>query len=226
MEEITYDRLQELLDEIVVCEAFKLHRAVNQVGRLDFFIPYMMNDALECYLILTNGRMTGEYLADYKGEMTADVVETEQGAAVICHQGVENVFTVWFGACFQELKCYRYDQIGHFWIEGQEQWRRLVYIIGTIHDKYNYMGDRVCNELEKELMPLMEFAPFLAMEEHPFTVLESDQFKFRIQFMVSETRRRGTKKGNANPDQSLLNPGFFKKKGNRGMIVKKMDFLS
>ena len=120
----------------------------------------MMNDALECYLILKHGRMTGEYLDDFDGEMAAEVVMTENGPAVICRQGLENVFTIWFEDAFRELQCYRYDQIGHFWVQGQEQWRRLVYIIGTIHDKYNYMGESVCNEKEMALMPLMEFAPF------------------------------------------------------------------
>lgn len=369
MEKITCDQLQDFLDEITSCDAFEIHRGSGAGGKHNFYIPYMMNDALECYLMLKNGRMTGEYLADCKEEMYTEVVETENGLAAICHQGTENVFTVWFEECFRDLQCYRYDQIGHFWIKGEEHWRRLVYIVGTIHDKYNYMGDSVCNEAEKELMPLMEFAPFryfspihdsldeyyadsekglecmeqlvkeagdrgylrllrlyrmavseksalgraqmngrfrfpaqvlsrilakalmspkrnklyqlifekvqdasmqyaerkyqehvaaeiqnareeicsqmqatgfsgryplfekvngkrrmevLAMEEHPFTVLESEQFRFRIQFMVSETNAAH---GTDGQTAAALNAGFFRKRGNHGWIAKDLNAI-
>ena len=38
----------------------------------------------------------------------------------------------------------------------------MVYIAGTLYDKYSYMGDTVCRRRrKKELLPLMEFAPFL-----------------------------------------------------------------
>ena len=44
----------------------------------------------------------------------------------------------------------------------------------------------------------------LAMEEHPFTILEASDFNFRIQLMESETASGDTR----------LNAGFFRKKGN------------
>ncbi len=53
----------------------------------------------------------------------------------------------------------------------------------------------------------------LAMEENPFTVLESDDFQFRIQFMVSEC-----------PDSPHgLNRGFFKNRRCRGWIARKLS---
>ena len=371
MKKITYDTLLELLEEILDCGAFELHSAEEIQGKREFYIPYMMNDALECYLLFPDGRLTGTYHADAAEEMTVELIETEQGPALIFHQGETNVFTLWFRECFQVLNCYRYDQIGHFWVKGQEQWRRLVYIIGTIHDKYNYMGDSVCNEQERKLLPLMEFAPFryfspirepldeyytdsergfecmkelvkeagdrhflrllsfykavygilpfrraavrllaeamqkaereklyqllfekvqaasgeypersypenmkremessraqvsetlkrkgfsgeyplfqrkqkgkemqiLAMEEHPFTVLESEQYCFRIQFMVSEMgcgekaekpekrdlENRNQK--NESPKRTRWNSGFFTGRENRGWIARDLDFL-
>ena len=45
-------------------------------------------------------------------------------------------------------------------MEGQEQWRQLVYQIGTIYDKYEYFGERFCNEKEKKLRELIRFGPF------------------------------------------------------------------
>ena len=49
----------------------------------------------------------------------------------------------------------------------------------------------------------------LAMEEHPFTLLESKDFHFRIQLMESYTPK--TTRG--------LNAGFFEKKGNHRRIL-------
>lgn len=341
MDRITKEEMRAYLEEIFACEVFEFHQVSDEEGKQSFYIPYMMNDALECYLMLADGHMTGEYRAELKEPMSADFVETDEGPAIIFRQGIGNVFTVWYQNCYRILECYRYDQIGHFWVEGEEHWRRLVYIVGTIHDKFNYMGETVCNALELELMPLMEFAPFrffspihdslddeyeestegletmkkyaceagdrsflrllklyevvpfkrqcmgflvqamkkqkrtrlyqlifekvhqasvsypermypesvekeisdarnncaetmkrcgfsgtyplfykdgvqiLAMEEHPFTILEWDQYKFKIQYMVSEGTGITTQ----------INEGFFKDKGNRGWIARNLDFL-
>ena len=152
--------LSEYLDEIFECDAFELHKSAQKDGKQDFYIPYMMNDALECYLILKHATMTGTYLEDCKDESSVELVETDKGPAAIFRQGRDNVFTIWYEHSYCEQKCYRYDQIGHFWVEGEEHWRRLVYIVGTIHDKFRYMGEEVCNEKERALMPLMEFGPF------------------------------------------------------------------
>ena len=45
-------------------------------------------------------------------------------------------------------------------VKGQEQWRQLVYMLGTVYDKYEYLGDAVLNQKEKELLGVIEFAPF------------------------------------------------------------------
>lgn len=330
--------LKQYLDEIVSCDAFELHKTELADGKQEFYIPYMMNDALECYLILANGTMTGTYDTESDMEISVELLDTDQGPAAIFRQGDTSVFTLWYEESFCECRCYRYDQIGHFWAAGEEHWRRLVYIIGTICDKFRYMGETVCNEKEQELMALMEFAPFryyspihesldayydeteagiacmkrlaeeagdreflrliklyeiipfkthtarylanamqkpkrnllyqliyekvaeaaseypereypdglherikaarnevqermcsegfagtyplfhkknlqvLAMEEHPFTILESEHYGFKIQYMVSEVEGDGK--------EYPLNAGFFKKKGNRGWIRK------
>jgi len=353
VDKINGEQLQGYLDEIISSQAFELHMISAKDAEKSCCIPYMMNDALECYLLLTDARMVGEYLPDYEGDTTARVTEHEESRGVIVRQGEGNVFTVWFRESFRVLNCYRYDQIGHFWVKGQEQWRRLVYIIGTIHDKYHYMGASLCNETECQLAALMGFGPLryyspiresldeyyedseeglntmedlaeeagdrrfvrflyvyrwmllgawgpfrrgtlfyrwmtgvvakamnrmarmelyqlierkvqkaameyperryqaeledavkkerdfvsrkledmgfsgvyplfykgttqiLAMEEHPFVVMESEQYHFRIQFMVSEARLSSGK----------INEGFFRKKGNRGWIAQNLEFL-
>ena len=55
----------------------------------------------------------------------------------------------------------------------------------------------------------------LVTEEHPFTlsVLEYENYGFRMQFMVSETSGEG----------KYLNQGFFKGTGNHGWIAKSVD---
>lgn len=152
---ISLDELQKYLSEILACDAFELHTDSENA-----YIPYMMNDALECYLHFSGIQLTGHYLPDFEGETTFELISSETRPGIIFRQGTENLFTLWFSSCCRALACYRYDQIGHFWVEGQEHWRRLVYIVGTIWDKYEYMGGQVCTEAEQKLLPLMEFAPF------------------------------------------------------------------
>lgn len=328
------------LAEIMKYQVFELYSDTDENERKSYYMPYMMNDALECYLILENCRITGKYLSEFKGEMTGYLAENDGSVALIVRQGENNVFTLWFEEIKEEMRCYQYHQIGHFWVKGQEHWRQLVYIIGTIYDKYEYLGDSVCTDKEKELLPLMEFAPFrkwspikesldekyqdtidgvrymellaleagdriikmllkyyqknpflwikrlieyllcsrngkgiyeiiwkkvetasleysqrdygeklnteivkqrqeiteilesrgfcgtypffqrgrvqiVAAEEHPFTILEAEDFNFRIQFMVSVSK----------DDSKIRNSGFFKGRKNRGWIEKDLEFL-
>lgn len=337
MQLLSNETLQKYLSEICSCQALEVHADHGNV-----YIPYMMNDALECFLLFSKAQLIGHPLPDYEDdtsyEMINRITEGITKTGLIFRQGTQNVFTLWYESVYQDLHCYRYDQIGHFWTPGQEHWRRLVYILGTIYDKYQYMGSEVCNPMETELLKLMEFAPLyyyspihdplddiypntmsgwqamrdlaaeacdkrfllllelyrivpvpyvskilrlalnrpariplyellfhkiekascnypnrdygekrnhriedarkklsesfyqegyqgkyplfqkgnrqiLAMEEHPFTILESKTFQFRIQLMESETKR---------PDHRL-NAGFFNKKGNKCRITTFQD---
>ena len=85
---------------------------------------------------------------------------TRRSLWLIVHQGEESVFTMWFDEIMEHTNCYRYHEIGHFWRDGAEQWRQLVYMIGTIREKYRFLGEEVCNDQEMEIMSLIEFAPF------------------------------------------------------------------
>lgn len=124
----------------------------------DYLIPYMMNDALEYYLILKNSRKTGELQKEEK-ICSARIIK-EDRYILILRQESGNTCTLMFQELEEHARCYQYHRIGHYWITGQEHWRRLVYMVGTIYDKYEFFQDRFCNEKEKELMHLMEFAPF------------------------------------------------------------------
>ena len=50
------------LAEIFQFHVFELHLGEDRGRKADFYIPYMMNDALECYLVLRDAWMTGDYL--------------------------------------------------------------------------------------------------------------------------------------------------------------------
>ena len=155
---LSKETLQKYLSEICSCQALEVHTDNDKI-----YIPYMMNDALECFLLFSDAQLTGHPLPDYEGDTSYEMVgETTEGSCktgIIFRQGIQNVFTLWFTSVYQDLHCYRYDRIGHFWVAGQEHWRRLVYILGTIYDKYQYMGSQVCNPQEMVLLKLMEFAP-------------------------------------------------------------------
>ncbi len=149
----------QMLEEIFEYQVFELQIGQKN-GKNYGYIPYMMNDALECYLVLKEIKQVGEYVPSWEGEMWAEIDQKENQYVLIVHQGEEHVFTLWFYEIEEKCECYQYHSIGHFWVKGQEQWRQLVYIIGTIYEKYEYLGMKVCNQEEMQILSLIEFAPF------------------------------------------------------------------
>lgn len=150
----------ERLAEIFECQVFELCKSPVSENGSDYFVPYMMNDALEYYLILKDCRVVGEYQNGKETETTGQIVEEEQGYVLIVRQGVDNVVTLHFREIEESVACYQYHRIGHFWVKGEEQWRQLVYMVGTIYDKYEYLGEEFCNQKELDLLHLIGFAPF------------------------------------------------------------------
>ncbi len=142
------------LAEIIKLQVFEL----DWVGT-DLRIPYMMNDAIEYYLILQNCVMTGEFDSESPTEHGRISREGDRYALII-QQENDNLFTLHFDKLIEHAACYQYHSIGHFWVKGQEHWRQLVYMIGTLYDKYEYFDDRFCSDAEQELIPLMHFQPF------------------------------------------------------------------
>ena len=77
-----------------------------------------------------------------------------------CAAGGKNSFTIRFKELKFETHLYQYHGIAHVWVRGQEHWRQLVYRLGIVKDKYQFLGEETCTREEKELLPLLEFAPF------------------------------------------------------------------
>lgn len=129
----------------------------------EVYIPYMMNDALECFIVLEDSVKVGEPREDLKAETKASVHKAEDGRYVlVARQGEENTYTVFFSCGHLEKRYYRFDGICHFWEKGQEHWGQLVYTIGTMFDKYAFLGKESCNRQERYLLALIEYAPFRA----------------------------------------------------------------
>lgn len=163
-----FEKLKLLLDqgefELLEDEAEK-----NKGNR--YRLVYLMNDAVESFLVLENGRMTGEYQREYDGEIEAELREyegtetfreTTEGRkkkyVLTVHQG-ESVCTLLFTGLKEEVSLYNYGEIGHFWVKGYEYLRQLEYIFAILRDKREYLGDRYCNRREQKLAALADFPP-------------------------------------------------------------------
>ena len=161
---ITLQELEEKLLTLIECDALELILDKTDDSRV--YIPYMMNDALEYYFVLEHCMISGPLPHKFPSDTKLQIVSTKYDADKIDTYGLifrttdDTVFTIWFSNHRSSCTFYQYHRIGHFWRKGMEHWRRLVYIIGTIHEKYTFLGEHACTPLEKELLPLIEFAPF------------------------------------------------------------------
>lgn len=148
------------LAEVFRNQVFELCTVDRDGETLEYYVPYMMNDAVESYFKIEGCHMTGIYQAEENANIRGELITEKDGYALIVRQAQGNVFTLWFSDIRWEMHLYQYHTIGHFWRKGQEQWRQLVYMAGTLHDKYEYLGDEACSEKEKNLFHLIEFGPF------------------------------------------------------------------
>lgn len=143
-------------------------------GRISYRLIYLMNDAVESFLVLKNCRMTGEYLADYEGKIETELreykkenVKSETGSEnhpgkneyiLVVHQG-DSVCTLMFTGLEEEVCLYNYGAIGHFWVKGYEYLRQLEYTFAILRDKEEYLGEKYCNRREQKLAALADFPP-------------------------------------------------------------------
>ena len=147
--------LQELLEQ----DQFELvFREKQEKADKDIRLVYLMNDAVESFLVFKNARMTGEYRKDYEGELEASISHNGKEYILIVRQG-NSVVTLFFDDIFPEVHLYDYGEIGHFWVQGYEYLRQLEYRIAILRDKLYYLGEEFCTPKERELAALSEFPP-------------------------------------------------------------------
>ena len=120
--------LQELLEQ----DQFELvFREKQEKADKDIRLVYLMNDAVESFLVFKNARMTGEYRKDYEGELEASISHNGKEYILIVRQG-NSVVTLFFDDIFPEVHLYDYGEIGHFWVQGYEYLRQLEYRIAIL----------------------------------------------------------------------------------------------
>ena len=135
-DKLYYKQVLQGLSEEMPDEFFKLAQLV-EVEQLEFLAPkdnsnnwrlvYLMNDAVESFLVFENARFTGEYLPDYEGTIKAVLEKKEKEYILVVNQGEDSVFTIFFESLKLEIQCYDYGKIGHFWVEGYEYLPPLNY---------------------------------------------------------------------------------------------------
>jgi len=153
----TDDRFTDEFEKIKdLCEQqyFELIQA-NETCRL----VYLMNDAVESFLVFDNYRINGEYIPDSDDPFTVSVEQNGNCCIMIVHQGYDNVFTLSFTGLSSETFLYNYGATGHFWMKGHEKLRLIDYWLGIIREKYNILGPEYCSETEIKLAALAYFRP-------------------------------------------------------------------
>ena len=124
----------------------------------DVRLIYLMNDAVESFLVFQNARMCGTYQEKFDGELSAALATEEDGYVLAVHQGM-NAFTLFFTGMVLEAHLFDYGHTGHFWVKGWEYLRQLEYRISILRDKYDYLGENYCTDIEKKLAQLADFPP-------------------------------------------------------------------
>lgn len=154
----TFLQLEELLDQ----NQFELTTEVVTDGKLR--LVYLMNDAVESFLVFDQVQMTGKYKKEYEGELEASLSfqtdpETKQQVYVLVVRQGDSVCTLFFKNLQLEVNLYNYGKVGHFWVKGYEYLRQLEYRFAILRDKRDYLGEVYCNSTERKLAELTDFPP-------------------------------------------------------------------
>ena len=151
----------EMLEELLWQDQFEL---IFPEGKeeSEIRLVYLMNDAVESFLVFINAKMTGQYQSDYEGELEAELSreEREDGSiyVLVVHQG-DDLVTLLFEDLKMETHLYRYGDLGHFWVKGYEYLRQLEYRLAILHSKCEYLGEDAASEEERKLAELVHFPP-------------------------------------------------------------------
>ena len=140
-ENITWTEELERLDVLLSQGQFELLLPGERYGggEKEIWLVYLMNDAVESFLVFHNARMTGEYRADYKGKISASMSFEDSEYILVVRQG-ESVVTIFFEDLLTDVHLYDYGEIGHFWVKEYEYLRQLEYRLAIMRDKYDYLG--------------------------------------------------------------------------------------
>mgnify|MGYP004593057233 FL=1 len=148
----TFVMLEELLEQ----DQFELLPAKE--GDTERRLVYLMNDAVESFLVFRGAALTGHYLEDYEGALTWSMSRDATRYVLVVRQG-DNAVTLLFENLDLEVHLYNYGEIAHFWVPGYEYLRQLEYRIAILRDKCEYLGMEYCTPMERRLAHLAYFPP-------------------------------------------------------------------
>ena len=152
-------RLEELLEQDQFELIFPEDKHKNTFPKQqDISLVYLMNDAVESFLVFHNATMTGEYQKEYEGEILAVLDKKEEQYVLVVHQG-DSVVTLFFDTLLQKNNLYNYGDVGHFWVKGYEYLRVLEYRLAILRDKCDYLDESCSTPEERKLASLVEFPP-------------------------------------------------------------------
>ena len=146
------------LDLLVSQGSFELVNYQPDQKTQNLKLVYLMNDAVESFLVFQEALLTGEYLPDFEGDLSASLSEDAQGYVLVLHQDT-TVCTLFFQDLVLETHLFDYGKTGHFWVKKWEYLRQLEYRIAILHDKLEYLGTEYCNKTEQMLAILAAFPP-------------------------------------------------------------------
>lgn len=146
------------LDLLVSQGSFELVNYQPDQKTQDLKLVYLMNDAVESFLVFQEARLTGEYLPNFEGDLSASLSEDAQGYVLVLHQDT-TVCTLFFQDLVLETHLFDYGKTGHFWVKKWEYLRQLEYRLAILHDKLEYLGTEYCNKTEQMLAVLAAFPP-------------------------------------------------------------------
>lgn len=121
-------------------------------------LVYLMNDAVESFLVFCRAKLTGTYLPNFQGELWADLNQDGDQYVLVVHQE-DTVCTLFFQDLKLEVHLFDYGRTGHFWVKGYEYLRQLEYRIAILRDKREYLGEEFCSLEERWISSLAEFPP-------------------------------------------------------------------
>ncbi|WP_310604269.1 DUF3878 family protein [Anaerosporobacter sp.] len=124
-----------------------------------YHIVYMMNDAIESFLVFENAVMIGAYETENEDSLQGTLDHVGDDYILSVRQGNSNSFTIRFSRLTLENTLYQYHNIGHFWVKGDEYLRQINYRLGILQDKYQFLNKKVCTQDEIDLLSFYEFAP-------------------------------------------------------------------
>ncbi len=146
------DHLYELLSQ----NQFELLTPLD-TGRIR--LVYLMNDAVESFIVFEDAVLTGYYDAAYEGELEAEFSLEDDGRyLLVVYQG-ETVCTIFFRTMSLEVHPYNYGKLGHVWMKDHEDLRQIEYWIAVMKAKQEYLGGICCSGSEMDLSALEAFPP-------------------------------------------------------------------